>query len=86
VNTVPPSDDLTLQPLDAHICRVLDGHGVCLGHFKRIQGVWKFKALGRDAQGQTVPGGGPLTHRHNAVLTELTPSAANATLRRERPV
>jgi hypothetical protein len=48
--------------------------------------VWKFKALGRDAQGQTVPGGGPLTHRHNAVLTELTPSAANATLLKERPV
>jgi hypothetical protein len=71
---------LGLQPLGEDLCRVLDAHGTCVGHFKYIQGAWKFKALGYDAEGQTVPGGGPLTHRHNTLLAELTPDAVNAAL------
>jgi hypothetical protein len=41
--------------------------------------VWKFKALGHDADGHLIPGGGPLTDRHNmtfAVLDEAVVSAA----------
>ena len=71
---------LELQTLDKDLCRVTDAHGVCVGHFKRIQGVWKFKALGQDAEGRTVPGGGPLTHRHNTVLVELNADSVNAAL------
>jgi hypothetical protein len=71
---------LGLQTLGEELCRVSDAHGVCVGHFKRIRGVWKFKALGQDADGHTVPGGGPLTHRHNTVLAELNPASVNAAL------
>jgi hypothetical protein len=52
-----------------------------VGHFKRIQGVWKFKALGQDADGHTVPGGGPLTHCHNTLLPDLNEEMVNAVLR-----
>ena len=31
----------------------------------------KFKAIGQDAQGQVVPGGGPLTERHNMSFDRL---------------
>ena len=72
---------LSLWPQGPDLCRVLSAQGVCVGHFKRIQGVWKFKALGQDAGGQTVPGGGPLTHRHNTVLAHLDEDAVNAALR-----
>jgi hypothetical protein len=71
---------LALQTLSEELCRVSDANGVCVGHFKRIQGVWKFKALGQDADGHTVPGGGPFTHRHNTVLAELNPDSVNAAL------
>jgi hypothetical protein len=76
-----PHHPLCLQFQGQEVCRVLSAQGVCVGHFKRIQGVWKFKALGQDAQGHTVPGGGPLTHRHNTVLTDLDSDAVNAALR-----
>ena len=39
-----------------------------MGQIKRINGTWKFKALWRDEVGDWVPGGGPLTDRHNATL------------------
>ena len=81
MNDLFPPHDLVLQSVNESTCRVLDAQGMCLGHFKRIQGVWKFKALGRDDQGQLVPGGGPLTHRHNAVVNGLSPANVNAVLR-----
>jgi hypothetical protein len=71
---------LALQTLSEELCRVSDAHGVCVGHFKRIRGVWKFKALGQDAEGHTVPGGGPLTNRHNTMLAELNPASVIAAL------
>jgi ABC-type transport system involved in cytochrome c biogenesis ATPase subunit len=51
-----------------------------LGHLKHINGLWKFKALGYDDQGDLVPGGGPLTGVHNAVFETLDPTAIAARL------
>lgn len=70
---------LTLQKTNDQLVRVLDSQGECVGNLKLIGNVWKFKALGHDADGQLIPGGGPLTGRHNmafAVLDEAVVSAA----------
>ena len=70
---------LTLHRVNDQVVRVLDGQGQCVGNLKLIGAVWKFKALGHDADGHLVPGGGPLTDRHNltfAVLDEAVVSAA----------
>ncbi|MCJ7799360.1 MAG: hypothetical protein MUP33_06300 [Polaromonas sp.] len=70
---------LTLHRTNDQVVRVLDRHGQCVGNLKLIGPVWKFKALGHDADGHLVPGGGPLTDRHNmtfAVLDEAVVSAA----------
>jgi hypothetical protein len=50
------------------ICRVLTAAGLHVGNLKLIGGAWKFKAIGYDVYGQVVPGGGPLTDRHNMVF------------------
>ena len=70
------SPSLTLHRLNDQLVRVLDGDGRCVGHLKRIGLLWKFKALGEDAQGQVVPGGGPLTGRHNLAFAALLDEAA----------
>ncbi|MBC7445976.1 MAG: hypothetical protein H7273_11005 [Polaromonas sp.] len=66
---------LTLQRMNDQLIRVLDPQGHCVGHLKLIGAVWKFKALGEDAQGQVVPGGGPLTGRHNLAFAVLDEAA-----------
>ena len=48
-----------------------DGQGLHVGNLKLIDGKWKFKAVGYEADGGVVPGGGPLTGRHDAVLVAL---------------
>ena len=52
-------------------CRVLDAAGHHVGNLKWIGGVWKFKAIGQDSSGAVIPGGGPLTDRHNTVFSSL---------------
>lgn len=52
-------------------CRVLDAAGHHVGNLKWIGGVWKFKAIGQDPSGVVIPGGGPLTDRHNTVFSSL---------------
>ena len=71
---------LTLHGVNDQLVRVLDRRGQCVGNLKRIGPVWKFKALGQDADGQIVPGGGPLTDRHNMVFAELDEAAVSAAL------
>lgn len=56
---------LTLSPVNPEVYSVHAPDGLHVGYLKRIGAVWKFKALGYDAAGQLVPGGGPLTERHN---------------------
>lgn len=74
---VPP---WTVEPVNASVARLLDACGLHAGNFKRINGVWKFKAIGYDADGAVIPGGGPLTDRHNAVLAHLDAAALVAFL------
>jgi len=62
---------LTLGPVQAGACPVLDAQGRRVGTLKLIGGRWKFKAMGHDEQGQLIPGGGPLTERHNMSFERL---------------
>lgn len=57
--------------IDDRTCRVLNAMGDHVGNLKWIRGVWKFKAIGYDASGAVIPGGGPLTDRHNTVFATL---------------
>jgi hypothetical protein len=61
---------LSLHPLNEGVFSVRDATGQPVGNLKRIGSVWKFKAVGRTVQGETVPGGGPLTQRHNMVFEQ----------------
>lgn len=60
---------LQLQCLNEQVWRVVTAQGEHVGNLKHIGPVWKFKAIGYDEQGAVLPGGGPLTHRHNTALT-----------------
>jgi len=70
----------TLSPLNADVYRVLAPDGAHVGNLKRVGAVWKFKAIGYDAAGQLLPGGGPLTDRHNTTLPAPDAAALNARL------
>ena len=52
------------------------------GNLKLINGVWKFKAIGYDPNGDVIPGGGPLTDRHNTTFIALDKALNSATLAR----
>ena len=69
---------LTLQPLQAGVCQVLDAKGLHLGNLKLIGAVWKFKAIGYGPAGELMPGGGPLTERHNTSFTRLDAEVLSA--------
>ncbi len=64
-------ESLTIGPVQAGVCPVRDMQGRQVGNLKLIGGRWKFKAIGQDAQGQVIPGGGPLTERHNMSFDRL---------------
>ena len=68
-------NSLKLQLQNAGICRVLTEAGLHVGNLKQIGSIWKFKAIGYDDSGHIIPGGGPLTDRHNSTFE--TPDAAN---------
>ena len=54
--------------------------GLHAGKLKRTGAVWKFKAIGYDAAGNVIPGGGPFTDRHNTVFAAPDAVAVSATL------
>lgn len=62
---------LTLGPVQGGVCPVRDAQGRLVGNLKLIGGRWKFKAIGHDEHGRLVPGGGPLTDRHNMGFERL---------------
>ncbi len=66
---------LTLTPVNANVHSVHLPDGTHVGNLKRIAQVWKFKAIGYDAQGAVEPGGGPYTDKHNTVVA--VPDAAD---------
>ena len=73
-------NQLTLHRTNDQVVRVLTSQGQCVGNLKLIGAVWKFKALGHDADGALIPGGGPLTERHNMTFAVLDEAAVSAAL------
>ena len=71
---------LTLQRLNDQVIRVLTSQGEQVGNLKLIGGAWKFKAIGHDASGNVIPGGGPYTERHNMVFAVADAALVNAGL------
>jgi hypothetical protein len=71
---------LILKPLQADVCQVLDAKGLHMGNLKMIGAVWKFKAIGYGPAGELIPGGGPLTGRHNTRFDSLDAAVISATL------
>ena len=71
---------LRLQPVNPGVCQVHTSAGLYVGNLKLIGGLWKFKAIGFDASGQVIPGGGPLTDRHNATFNGLDEADINRVL------
>ena len=59
---------LTLRRLNDSVYRVLVDKDEHVGNLKFINGIWKFKAIGYEPNGEVIPGGGPLTDRHNATF------------------
>jgi len=65
----------TLSKVNDGVYRLQSSQGEHLGNLKLIHARWKFKAVGYDAQGNVVPGGGPLTARHNTSFDSLDEAA-----------
>lgn len=80
MSTLPVAAPLRLCPVNEGVWAVLDAAGQPVGNLKRVGAVWKFKAVGTTAEGALEPGGGPLTHRHNAVFAQPDAAAVNAVL------
>lgn len=74
-----------LQLQSPGICRVLTDAGLHVGNLKRIGGAWKFKAIGYDESGFIIPGGGPLTDRHNTSFTVLDEAEVSRVLSTSNP-
>lgn len=56
---------LTLTRFNEGVYLVHDAQGLHVGNLKWIPPQWKFKAIGHDEGGAVIPGGGPLTDKHN---------------------
>ena len=80
VSQAPTMNRLTLQCLNDQVFRVLSSQGEHVGNLKLIGNVWKFKAIGQDESGRVVPGGGPLTDRHNMVFAQADEELVSAGL------
>jgi hypothetical protein len=76
----PRVTTLHFKPVNDQVVAVYLPTGELVGNLKHIGSVWKFKAIGVEA-GQLVPGGGPLTHRHNLTFAALDQAAISAALR-----
>lgn len=72
------SGPFTLTEVNANVHSVHQADGSHVGNLKRVGAVWKFKAIGYDEDGSVVPGGGPLTDRHNTVFAAPDAAAVNA--------
>ena len=73
------AEQLSLQPVNDGVVAVFLPGGEPVGHLKWIGGVWKFKAMGYEGA-DLVPGGGPLTARHNCTFALLDAAAIEAGL------
>ncbi len=71
---------LALKRLNDGVFSVFDAQGQHVGNLKFIQAQWKFKAIGYDASGNVVPGGGPLTDHHNQLFAAADAELVSAGL------
>ena len=71
---------LTLSRFNDHVYCVLADQDQHVGNLKFINGIWKFKAIGYEKDGAVIPGGGPLTDRHNTTFGALDEALLNAKL------
>ena len=76
---------LRLNSVSPAICCVLTNADLHVGNLNLIGGVWKFKAIGYDASGHVIPGGGPLTDRHNISFAALDEAEINRVLSASNP-
>lgn len=70
---------LILQPVNDGVVAVRLESGEPVGRLKWIGGLWKFKAMGYEGA-DLVPGGGPLTARHNCTFSTLDVAQVSAAL------
>ena len=75
-----PFHKLTLSRINDRVYRVLADQDEHVGNLKFINGVWKFKAIGCNKNGDIMPGWGPLTDRHNTTFDTLDEALINAKL------
>lgn len=71
---------LRLDRVNDLVYAVKQTDGALVGNIKRIGAVWKFKAVGVEADGSLIPGGGPFTHRHNTPFDSPDEALVSATL------
>ena len=64
-------DSILRTSVNNGICALHDLAGLHVGNFKRVNGQWKFKAVGYGSSGQVMPGHGPLTQWHNTCFDRL---------------
>jgi len=76
----PLPGPLTLQPVNANVFSMHLAGGAHVGNLKRVDSVWKFKAVGYDAAGAVEPGGGPLTEQHNMAFAQPDATEVSARL------
>lgn len=69
-----------LRQVNANVHSVYRPDGSHGGDLKRIGPVWKFRAVGYDAAGNLIPGGGPLTERRNTPFSAPDAVAVSAKL------
>ena len=71
---------LKLSRINDHVYRVLADQDEHVGNLKFINGIWKFKAIGYNKNGDIMPGWGSLTDRHNTTFDTLDEALINAKL------
>ena len=71
---------LTLSRSNDHVYLVLSDQGEHVGNLKFINGIWKFKAIGYEQNGDVIPGGGSLTELHNTAFDTLDEALISAKL------
>jgi len=76
-----PVDPIELFILRSDLQAVFDGLDRHLGMLKKSRGGWVFQAVGYDAEGSLVPGGGPCAERHGAPVDQPTGAVVERLLR-----
>lgn len=71
---------MKLHKFNDLVYRVLTDQDEHVGNLKLINAVWKFKAIGYEPNGDVIPGGGPLTDRHNTTFDALDEMLISAKL------